>query len=110
MPYKTEKKKLGSEFIKRNVKLLPCQKEMVVYWRNQGLSQRKLAKMFGCSRRLIIFIIDPEKLKKNKERREERGGWKQYYDKKKNADYQKTHRRYKHKTLKDVGDFPASPK
>lgn len=105
MPYSTEKKKLGSEFIKRNCKLLPCQKEMVIYWRKQGLSQRQLAKMFGCSRRTITFIIDPDKLKRNKERRLERGGWKQYYDKKKNADYQKIHRKYKHQLLKK--DFPA---
>lgn len=103
MPYKTEKLKLDSKFLDRRVKLLDCQKEMVVWWRNErNLSQRKLAEMFGVSRRTIQFILDPRKLKENKERRKERGGSKQYYDKDKNNQYMKTHRKYKHSTLKQI--------
>ena len=100
MPYKTEKLKLDSKFLDRRVKLLDCQKEMIVWWRNEkGLSQRKLADMFGVSRRTIQFILDPRKLEENKERREERGGSKQYYDKDKVKNYMKTHRKYKHQIL-----------
>lgn len=100
MPYSTEKLAIDNPFMDRRVKLIPCQREMVLYWHREGLSQRKLAAMFHVSRRTIQFIIDPEKLQKNKERREERGGWEQYYDREKNNDYQKTHRRYKHQILK----------
>ena len=45
------------------------------------ISQRKLAKMFGVSRRLVVFIGDEAKHKRNLECRKLRGGWKQYYDK-----------------------------
>ena len=65
MPYKTERVKLDSAFIDKRVKLLPCQKEMVVYWTKQGLSQRQLARMFNVSRRLITFIQDPKKKEKD---------------------------------------------
>ncbi|MCF7796002.1 hypothetical protein K9M42_02815 [Patescibacteria group bacterium] len=63
------------------------------------ISQRKLAKMFGVSRRLITFIGDPEKHKANLKARKERGGWKQYYDKNKHKKYMKNYRRYKQKIL-----------
>ena len=104
MPYKTDKQKLGDPFLKRSCKLLPCQKEMVLYWTNQGLSQRKLAKLFNCSRRLITFIQDPKKKEDNLKRRNETGGSKQYYNRKKHNAAMKDHRRYKHKIL-PTGDF-----
>lgn len=81
MPYKTDTQKLDSPFLKRTVKLLPCQKEMILYWTKLGHSQRRLAAMFHVSRRTITFIQDPDKLKENIKRRHERGGHKQYYDK-----------------------------
>ncbi|MFW6024990.1 MAG: hypothetical protein ACOCRX_01480 [Candidatus Woesearchaeota archaeon] len=62
-------------------------------------SQRKLAKMFGVSRRLIVFIGDPEKHKANLKARKARGGWKCYYDKKKHREQMKKHRKYKHNIL-----------
>jgi transposase len=101
MPYKTEKMKLDSPFLDRRVKLLPCQKEMVVYWTNQGLSQRKLAKMFNVSRRLIQFIQDPKKKEKDLQNRADRGGSKVYY--KGGEEWAKTmreHRAYKNKVLR----------
>ena len=100
MPYRTEKEKLGSPFLNRRVKLLPCQREMVVYHRDKfGTSQRLLAQLFKVSKRTIQFILDPEKLEENKKRRAERGGSKQYYNKEYHADKMKEHRQYKHKTL-----------
>lgn len=44
------------------------------------MSQRKCAEMFNVSRRTIQFLWDPEKLKRNIQRRQERGGTKQYYN------------------------------
>jgi hypothetical protein len=101
MPFKTDKIALDTSFLKRSAKLLPCQKEMIVYWSNRGLSQRKLAAMFHCSRRSIIFIIRPEAHKRNLEARRERGGSKQYYNKEANTKSTREHRRYKYNTLKD---------
>lgn len=101
MPYKTDSEKLDSPFLKRSVKLLPCQKEMINFWSKvMGYSQRQLAKMFNVSRRTIQFTIDPLKLKANIERRNERGGTKQYYNKDYHNSAMKDHRKYKHKTLK----------
>lgn len=98
-PYKTESEALGDAFLKRSAKLLPCQKEMVVWWHNDGLSQRKIAAMFHVSRRLIQFIIDPEKKVEDLKRRNERGGSKIYYDRGKHNAAMSDHRKYKHKVL-----------
>ena len=99
MPYKTEKTTIKCPFLDRRTKLLPCQNEMVVYWHNRGLSQRKLAAMFTISRRMIQFIVATEKHKQCYQARLDRGGSKQYYDRLKNNEYQKIHRRYKNEIL-----------
>jgi hypothetical protein len=59
------------------------------------VSQRKLARMFGVSRRLIQFIGCPEKHRKNLLRRADSGGSAQYYNKDKWREQMKDHRRYK---------------
>jgi len=100
MPYITDTQKLESAFLKRNVKLLPCQKEMIKYWYNEGNSINGIAKMFKVNKRTIQFILFPERRKRNLELRKERGGSKQYYDKDKHKEAMKDHRRYKYKTLK----------
>ena len=97
MPYKTEKIPLESRALKRSAKLLECQKEMVVYWRNKGFSFNKIAKIFHCSKRLIQFICDPEKQKENYKRRQENGGSTIYYDKEKHRIAIKNLRSYKQK-------------
>ena len=100
MPYKTEKDKLDSPFLDRRCKLLPCQKERVIHLREtEGLSQRKLAEMFGVSRRLIQFVLDPSKHDENLKRREERGGNKVYYDRDTHNRHMREHRKYKNKIL-----------
>ena len=103
MPYKTEKMKLDSPFLDRRVKLLPCQREMVLYWTNQGLSQRKLAKMFNVSKRLIQFIQDPKKKERDLQNRAERGGSMAYY--KGGEEWARTmreHRTYKNQVLSKI--------
>jgi hypothetical protein len=67
-----------------------------------GLSSRKLAALFEVSRRTIQFICDPDKLAANKERREERGGWAQYYDKEANTSAIREHRRYKKSVMDKI--------
>jgi transposase len=100
MPYLTDKMKLDSPFLDRRVKLIPCQREMVLYWTERGLSQRALAQMFGVSRRLITFVQDPRKKERDLENRAARGGTKIYYKGGEEwAAIQRDHRRYKHKVL-----------
>jgi transposase len=103
MPYKTEKLKLDSPFLDKRVKLLPCQREMVMYWTERGLSQRKIAAMFKVSRRLITFIQDPEKKKRDLQNRADRGGSKIYYKGGQEwNDTMKRHRTRKHELLKHL--------
>jgi hypothetical protein len=100
MPFKTDKLTIDDAFLKKSAKLLPCQKEMVVYWHNRGSSQRKLALMFNVSRRLIQFILDPSKHQANLEARKQRGGSKIYYKRDKHTKAVKEHRKYKNQLLK----------
>jgi hypothetical protein len=99
MPYKheySEPKKEITQYDDRRRKPTDEQREEIKKLYGT-ISQRKLARMFGVSRRLIIFIGCPEKYKKNLENRANKGGSKIYYDCEKNTKAMKKHRRYKHK-------------
>jgi Mor family transcriptional regulator len=100
MPRLTDSIKIGDAFLKRSSKLLPCQKEMVGYLHNKGSSINSLAKMFKVSKRTIQFIIYPERLKKNVELRNERGGSSIYYQKEVHTKAIKEHREYKKQLFK----------
>jgi hypothetical protein len=96
MPFKSGKILIEKTSFDRRVKLTADDKELIRKIRKEeNLSQRELARKFNVSRRLIQYILDPEKLEENKRLREERGGSKQYYDKEKHREYMKDHRRYK---------------
>lgn len=98
MPYKSEKIKIeGTKFDKR-VKLTQEDKKDI-FENALGLSQRELARMYGVSRRTIQFILDPQKLIENKKRREERGGWKQYYNREDQTISIREHRKYKQELM-----------
>ena len=101
MPYKfvTDKIPLppGKD---RRVKLTDTDREEIRHL-SKTYSQRQLADMFGVSRRLISFVLDPEKLKQNLQRREERGGSMVYYEKNKNTAAIREHRRYKQSVLQE---------
>ena len=101
MPYSFESNKTPLPRSKdRRVKLTDSDR-LAIYNNVESKTQRQLASQYGVSRRLIGFIQRPETLKKNLERREERGGWKQYYDKDEHADSMREHRRYKNEVLND---------
>ena len=100
MPYKTDKIRLKPHQDRRR-KLSDAEKELIKSL--TGISQRRLAKSFGVSQRTIQFILDPQKRLDNLERRKERGGWRQYYQKEKQTKYKREHRRYKHKILTEEG-------
>ncbi|HAX18414.1 MAG TPA: hypothetical protein DCY00_07465 [Actinobacteria bacterium] len=104
MPYKSESIIIAHTKHDRRIKLTDEQRKEIPEKYLSGISQRKLAKMYSVSRRLISFIINPSVYEENLKRREERGGTKFYYDKKKHREYIKDHRRYKQK-LKITGEI-----
>lgn len=91
MPYKSEKIKIKDTEFDRRRKLSEDDKKRILELREtDGLSQRKLASMFGVSRRLIQYILDPVKLQRSKELH------KPYiYTKEEWAETMRNHRRYK---------------
>ena len=98
MPYLSRKIKIEKTEFDRRIKLTPDDKELIKWLREEEqISYQKLADRFGVSKRTIIFIIKPETLEACKQKRAERGGWKQYYDKEANTEFQREHRQYKQK-------------
>lgn len=91
MPYKfeTDKLKIPRE-LDRRVKL-PLEKHQEIReLADKGMSQRKIASLYGVSRRLIVFILFPERLEKLKKNK------KQYkYPKEKHSLWAKNTRNYK---------------
>ena len=60
MPYKCEKIKIaGTEFDLRR-KLTDLQKNAIKLLSKQGISQRKLAEIFHCSKRTVQNILQPQ--------------------------------------------------
>jgi hypothetical protein len=103
MPYKTDKIKIDSPFLDRRTKLLPCQRERMMYLHQLGYSQRKLASIFNVSRRLVQFVTCPEKKVKDLQNRRDKGGSAIYYKGGKEwSETMKTHRRYKYSILKNL--------
>lgn len=103
MPYKSEKIKIAGTSHDRRRKLTEDQKDYIRWLREEkGLSQRQLAAMFGVSRRLITFILDPEKEKRSKaiqKQHKQEGRYK--YTKEEWAEVMREHRHYKEKLHKD---------
>lgn len=95
MPYKYSYTHLliPRELDKR-VKLSLEEREQIKFWYGR-ISQRKLAAKYGVSRRLVIFIGDPEKYEKNLANRKLNGGSKAYYKKEKHTVAMRKHRKSK---------------
>lgn len=94
MPYKSEKFKIEGTALDRRRRLTEQQKDEIRSLKGT-MSQRACANMFGVSRRTIVFLWNPEKLERNKQCRQERGGWRQYYTKEKKREEMKSYRHYK---------------
>jgi len=100
MPAKIDKKVVTKKYDKR-IKLSSTDKLNIVSLYSTGdYSQRQLANLFNVSRRLIQFVLDPQKQIENKALRDSKGGSKQYYDTKKNTIAMAKHREYKKKLEK----------
>jgi hypothetical protein len=91
MPRKSDLIPINNELLDKRVKLTVAQKQEIFGFK--GLkSANELANMYGVSKRSIQFILDPQKLAENKQRRAERGGSKKYYDKEYNRKAMQKHR------------------
>lgn len=110
MPYKFEIDKLLIPTHKdKRVKLNSEQKkEIVALYATGNYSQRELAKKYAVSRRLIQFVINPKKLEDNIQKRNDRGGSKQYYNKKANTIAKNKHRKYKRELYSSGELIPAN--
>lgn len=96
MPRISDTISINNENLDRRVKLTKEDKDLIIWLREEEqISYQKLANRFGVSKRLIIFVCKPESLEKSKLDRQNRGGWKQYYDKDYNTISQREHRNYK---------------
>lgn len=92
MPRKTDTIAINDYFIDGRTRMLPCQKEHCIQLYSEGMGIRALARLFKVDKRLIQFLLFPDRKKKNMEDRAKRGGTKQYYDKEKHRVSIKSHR------------------
>lgn len=81
----------------RRVKLTDSDREKIKRLHKEGKGIREIARMFEkkCSRRLIQFVIYPERLKELYRKQKEEKHWSIYYDKDKRKEYMRNHRKYK---------------
>lgn len=99
MPFQYERLKwhLPKEY-NRRVKLSDVDKETIKQLYKQGKeSINGLARLYNVSKRLIQFILFPERQQRNKELRAIRGGSKRYYNRENNRLAEKDTRNYKQK-------------
>jgi hypothetical protein len=104
MPYKCEKDNIPTQ-LKRSSKLSEDDKEEMRRLRqlsHSDWSYNALGREFGVSKRTAYWVINPDKQKENYQKRVERGGSKQYYDREKHTNAMRDHRKYK-KQLADEG-------
>ena len=101
MPYKSEKIPLPPQYDRRRKLTEEDKFEIVRLRKKHNLSQRTLARIFGVSRRLITFIIDPEKHERVKAQFKERRKDGRYYDRETQTIAVRNTRQYKHKLYLD---------
>ena len=92
MPYLTDKLAINDYFIDGRTKMLPCQKERCIRLHEEGMGIRPLSRMFNVDRRLIQFLLFPERKAKNMDDREKRGRKMKYNDKNYHKFQMKKHR------------------
>lgn len=97
MPYKSERIKIEGTVYDRRRKLTEVQKEEIRLLRRQtGLSYNKIAERYGVSKRMIMFVVDPEKYAVAREQFKERQREGRYQvSREERASIVREHRRYK---------------
>ncbi len=74
------------------IKILPEQYPEVIALYKDLKSSRKVAKIFGVDKKIILFIINPEAKKRDALRQKNQQHWKIYYDKEYNTKAQAKYR------------------
>lgn len=87
--------RLQGTMLDRRRKLTDADKEEIKTWHRQGTSIHEISRVAGVDRRLIQFILFPERHVKNLVDRAERGGSKQYYVRQKHTLAMRRHRAHK---------------
>lgn len=97
MPYKSERIKIAGTQFDRRIKLTDEQKDLIRWLREEEqISYNKLAAQFNVSKRLVMFICNPEKYEKSKEQFKQRKMEGRYKPCKKEwAETVREHRKYK---------------
>lgn len=104
MPYKYQiEGKLipRAKGLDRRIKLTDADRAAIIEKHGAGASINGLAREYNVNKRLVQFILFPERHQKNLRARQERGGSKIYYNKDKIAETMRVHRRWKQKLYKD---------
>jgi predicted DNA-binding protein (UPF0251 family) len=96
MPYKFEKIPINNPEHDRRVKLTDDDRENIrEEYATGSISQNNLAKKYGVSKRLVQFILNPEKQEISKQQFAERQKDGRYYDREKHNEQMKKHRNHK---------------
>lgn len=98
MPYKSEKIKISGGKYDRRIKLTEQDKQDILNL--TGLSINAIARKYGVNKRLIQFILFPERKAKNLLDRQARGGSMRYYNKEKHTLAVRETRNYKQELYK----------
>lgn len=83
----------------KRVKLTIADKLEIIRLYSEGVGIRQLSRDYQVSRRLIQFVVFPERLEAIKQHRADRGGTMQYYDKTKHRISMQAHRDHKRKVI-----------
>lgn len=94
MPRKSEKINIAGSKYDRRIKLTEEDKDRIRSLKGT-MSINAIAREYQVDKRTIQFILFPERLQRNIQLRQERGGSKLYYDKYKHREAIKEHRQYK---------------
>lgn len=99
MPYKSEKIGLSKDQDRRR-KLSDYQRSLIIRLYKDGGTFRGLAREFKVDRKTIKNIIRPDLYKKQLEKYKQEQHWKKYYNREKNTEIKREHRRYKQNLYK----------
>ena len=88
--------------IDKRIKLTEADRAAIIEAHNTGASINGLAREYGVSKRLVQFILYPERQKKNVQDRQARGGSTIYYERTEHHEAIKNHRTYK-RELREKG-------
>ena len=99
--FETNKIKLPREYDRR-CKYSDAQKQEVKDMYKAGMAQRAIARKTGISRRMVSFILFPERLKLCNQQYKERRKDGRYYNKDAWRETMREHRQYKRKILTKI--------